>query len=158
MDLTEREMFRVPSTYFFIVGAAENPRVRVDRLTKRVAEFSCILNQFVRMVPTKGHPDHREDLRLLSFGGTPVTENTLRTKGFEELKDSLKEAKPSRCRLYERVFGDGNYALTSVKDEVYRYQAHVMKDKNSGVTVPLDWDSIEGGENQSMGGQRGHDS
>ena len=128
-DLIDPSFFQLPSAYFFIVGAAENYGVSVGRLKKSIAEMSCILSQFARMIPSASHSNHRSDIHLLSFGGSKVTDHTLKSKGFKPLGDNLKEGKEGCCRLFEYVMSDSNYALSSVKDEVYRYQSHLYKAK-----------------------------
>lgn len=140
-DLTDPSFFQLPTGYFFIVGAAENFGVTVGRIKKSIAELSCILSQFARMVPSLNHSNYRTDIHLLSFGGSKVTDHTLKSKGFKPLNDQLKEGKKGCCRLFEYVMSDSNYALGSVRDEVYRYQSHLYKsgalpDEYSTVTIP----------------------
>lgn len=137
-DLTDPSFFQLPTGYFFIVGAAENFEVSINRLQKSIAEMSCILSQFARMVPSQNHSNYRTDIHLLSFGGSKVTDHTLKSKGFKPLNDNLKEAKEGCCRLFEYVMSDNNYALGSVRDEVYRYQSHLYK---SGV-LPDEYSSL----------------
>jgi len=124
-DLTDESLFQTPTTYFFIVMAAENPEVTVGRAFKPLAEMSCMLNQLARFVPPVGHDNHRGNLHLLTFGGNKETTKTLQSKHFKQLADCLKDSKPSnQLPLFELKI-DNSFALSAVKDAVYAYQLHL---------------------------------